>query len=76
MSGRVKSFLEKITSQSTVLISIKLVRQITPRKRQKRKLLSRSSVFLYTRIKQKYNLKRPYDASISDIVACRQASDI
>lgn len=76
MSGRVKSFLEKITSQSTVLISIKLVRQITPRKRQKRKLLSRSSVFSYTRIKQKYNLKRPYDASISDIVACRQASDI
>ena len=28
MSGRVKSFLEKITSQSTVLISIKLVQQI------------------------------------------------
>lgn len=76
MSGRVKSFLEKITSQSTVLISIKLVQQINPTEKTKKKTIIRVFVFLYTRIKQKYNLKRPYDASISDIVACRQASDI
>ena len=39
MSGRVKSFLEKITSQSTVLISIKLVRQINPTEKTEKKTI-------------------------------------